>query len=167
MVDESAGDDGNSEAPEELPAPETEPPVVPVDEPTQSNRNRTIIVTVVVTAVVIAGIAFIVQSRSDRLGPIAEAACEEQEARDRLPQQMEIDIVSCDQDEVRGRVTNNSDLVVDLYIDIILYRNDLQVGDGIATVRNLEPGRTATWDSSVFERYTECRAIVGSVFEAD
>ena len=86
----------------------------------------------------------------EMIGEEREARVDEREARDALPSQMDLDLERCGRDEVTGKVTNNSDERVDIFIEVTFFDFDrVQIGDSTASVSGLRPGGTATWDAYV------------------
>jgi hypothetical protein len=92
---------------------------------------------------------------------------EEQERRDALPAQMEVEVTACTDQGAEGTVKNNSSATVDVYVDVqFLDQAGTVVDDGIGSIGGLRPGETGRWDASSFEGgWSRCRANVGSVFE--
>lgn len=94
-----------------------------------------------------------------------EDATREQE---NLPRSMTIEVTQCTAKYVRGTVTNNSKLVVDVFIEGFFYdSNGIQLDDSLDSVNSLRPGTTAQWEAPFLGRgdVARCRAEVGSVFE--
>ena len=94
---------------------------------------------------------------------------EEQEARDALPGQVDLDLYRCGSEDVTGSVTNNSDQRVDIFIEVTFENsNGVQIGDSNASVSGLRPGQKGEWDAYVFDdSYDTCRARISSVFPSD
>jgi hypothetical protein len=73
----------------------------------------------------------------------------------------------CSDDGAEGKVVNNSDVRVDIFIDIeYLSDSGTVIDTGFASVSGLRPGQTSEWDSSFFGYFDSCRAEVSSVSES-
>ena len=94
----------------------------------------------------------------------------EQERREQLPNLISLS-VECAPEGAYGGVRNDSDVTVDVFIDVqFLDANGVIVADGGDSVSGLRPGETGYWDSRFFERttrgsYHDCRAEVSNAFE--
>lgn len=95
---------------------------------------------------------------------------EDQERRERLPSLMAINY-RCDADGAVGTARNDSDVSVDVFIDVeFLDDSGVLVDSSIGTVSGLRPGETGTWEAAFLGRfsgrsYARCRAAVDSAFE--
>jgi hypothetical protein len=93
---------------------------------------------------------------------------QEQEQRDALPGQMDVEVTACTiGDGAEGTVKNNSASTVDVFIDVqYLDQAGTVVDDGIGSISGLRAGETGRWQASSFEGgWSRCRANVGNVFE--
>ena len=85
-----------------------------------------------------------------------------------LESQMRINGTKCTPNEATGRVTNNSDMTVKLFIEVqFLDSSGIVIDDSNASVRGLRPGETGEWDAPYLgsRSYSNCRAQVTSAFE--
>ena len=85
-----------------------------------------------------------------------------------LESQMRINDIKCTLSEATGRVTNNSKMTVNLFIEAqFLDSSGIVVDDSNASVRGLRPGETGEWDAPYLgsRSYSNCRAQVSSAFE--
>lgn len=96
-----------------------------------------------------------------------EGIGEEQERRDALPSQIDLELRSCSSDGANGTVTNNSDVTVNVSIDVQFTDDSgTLVESGFDSVRGLRPGQTGQWDAAFFgDDYNRCSADISSVFE--
>lgn len=97
-----------------------------------------------------------------------EGVGDEQERRDNLPNEMTLVVDACTSDGANGTVRNDSDVTVDIYIDVQFEATDgTLVDSGTGSVSGLRPGQTGEWDASYFgDTYARCSADIGSVFES-
>ena len=85
-----------------------------------------------------------------------------------LESQMRINGTKCTPDEATGRVTNNSDMTVKLFIEVqFLDSSGIVIDDSNASVRGLRPEETGEWDAPYLgsRSYSNWRAQVTSAFE--
>ncbi len=85
-----------------------------------------------------------------------------------LESHMRINGIKCTLSEATGRVTNNSKMTVNLFIEAqFLDSSGVVVDDSNASVRGLRPGETGEWDAPYLgsRSYSNCRAQVTSAFE--
>lgn len=93
---------------------------------------------------------------------------EEQERREALPGQMDLEVTGCTDDGASGTVTNGSDVTVDIFIDVqYLDSSGTVVDDGIASISGLRPGETGNWDSGRIDDsdIARCRADVDDAYQ--
>lgn len=93
---------------------------------------------------------------------------EEEERRENLPDQMRVTVDQCWSDGARGTVKNNSDVTVDVFIDVqFLDEDGVIVDNGIDSVSGLRAGESGKWEASSLadERAAKCRASVDSAYE--
>jgi hypothetical protein len=80
-----------------------------------------------------------------------------------------VEVERCDPEEAVGTVTNNSDEALDMFINVTFRDADgVQVGNRIATARNVGPGESASWDAQFrgIRGYETCQAEISSVLSA-
>ncbi len=85
-----------------------------------------------------------------------------------LESRMRINGIKCTPSEATGRVTNNSKMTVNLFIEAqFLDSSGVVVDDSNASVRGLRPGETGEWDAPYLgsRSYSNCRAQVSSALE--
>lgn len=67
-----------------------------------------------------------------------------------------------------GAVVNNSGRTADVWIDVFFETADgVRVADALANVRDLGPGKSATWETSVWGtsgRATNCQVRLGDIY---
>jgi hypothetical protein len=83
-----------------------------------------------------------------------------------LESQVRISDVACGWDDARGKVTNNSAQVIDVFIDVQFLDGTLVIGDSLASLSGLRAGETGRWEAPHLGdgNFTKCRADISSVF---
>jgi hypothetical protein len=97
-----------------------------------------------------------------------EGIGEEQEQRENLPNEMDLQLDECNSDGATGTVTNNSDVTADVFIDVQFTSEDGTLIDtGFASVNGLRPGQTGEWQASFFgDGLDRCAADISSASES-
>lgn len=93
---------------------------------------------------------------------------EEQERRENLINEVELELERCGSDSATGTVRNNSDVRVDVTIEVeFVDDGNVLIDTGIDLVNELRPGQTGQWEAHFFgDDYARCRADISSVFES-
>ncbi len=104
----------------------------------------------------------------EQVGEDQEEREREQERRERLPDLMAL-AFECGSDNAYGAVRNDSNVTVDVFIDVQFLNGDgVLVDDSIDSINGLRPGETGYWDAPFLSRgrsWATCRAEVNSAFE--
>jgi hypothetical protein len=97
----------------------------------------------------------------------AVESIDEEEARDNLINEVDLQLGGCISDWAEGTVTNNAPVAVDVFIDVQFLADDGTLIDTTRTVTSLRPGQTGEWDAFFFGAdYARCRADLSSVNES-
>ena len=113
------------------------------------------------------------------LGDVMRAKCpdmmaavnsisEDQQEREALPSKMRVKLDTCYSDKAVGSVTNNSNVTVEVFVEVqFLDDKGTVIDDGIDSVSGLRPGETGKWEAPYLgdSSYATCRADVTSAFE--
>jgi hypothetical protein len=96
----------------------------------------------------------------DRIG-------DEQEAEANLVNEVDLALDQCTPDGASGTVTNNSDVMVDVFLDITFTADDGTLVDtGLGSVSSLAPGQTGEWDAYVGrDDFDKCKIADHEVYD--
>ena len=92
---------------------------------------------------------------------------DEPETRDNLINEVALDSDGCSQESAKGTVKNNSNVTVNVTVEVQFLKDGVLEDTGLDFITGLNPGQTATYEAHYFgnSTLTNCRPSISRVSE--